>query len=360
LSGLAGILVYAISERRVRDSSAHQKGDALPADYLDIEDDQNRRNAAALVAANFGVFEFEPKSARAFWDARVRELWGAGPDDVIDYAFVISQVHTDDLDYHNRSTEQALDPTGSGEMDIEYRLIAREDQEETWIRAKAKTLFEKGEAVRLVGTVEDITTRKRAQLRNEILLRELQHRLKNALAIVGSLVQLSKPNYSSVDAFSEALTGRIQALSHAQDMLQSNEWQDVWLSDICEAQIASVIGKTDRVTTQWTHDILIPEQYVLTSTIAIFELATNAVKYGALSGAAGSISISASKQGNETRFEWRETGGPALDAAAFATPGFGSTLLCTIWPAELGGTATYRAEPEGAVYDIVLRGGVPK
>jgi two-component sensor histidine kinase len=330
----------------------------VPDDYLDIEDDQNRRNAAALQAANFGVFEFEPKTSRAFWDARVRELWGAGPDDLIDYDFVISRVHEDDRAYHNRATAQALDPTGSGEMDIEYRLIARPDQPETWIRAKAKTLFVRGQAMRLVGTVEDITTRKLAQLHNAVLMRELQHRLKNTLAIVGSLVQLSKPNYTSVETFSDALSGRIIALSQAQDMLRSTQWEDVLLSDICAAQIASVVGETDRITMDWARDILVPEQYVLTATVAIYELVTNAMKHGALSGPDGSIAISTSDTAPGLRFEWREHGVAALDAAALSNPGFGSMVLCTIWPGELRGTASYRAGPDGVIYEMELADSV--
>lgn len=326
----------------------------MTSDYLEIKDDQHRRNAAALEAANFGVFEFEPKTARAFWDDRVRELWGARPGDVIDYDYVISKVHPEDRDYHNRATEKALDPNGPGEMDIEYRLIERADQPETWIRAKARTLFENGEAIRLVGTVEDITTRKTAQLRNDVLLRELQHRLKNTLAIVGSVVQRSKTHHSSVEDYSDAITGRVHALSQAQELLRSNDWQDVWLSHVCESVLDSVIGETRQVKANWEHDILIPEQYVLTSSMAIYELATNSIKYGALGSPDGLVELSGRENGASKQFEWRETGGLNTDIGDLPATGFGSMLLCSIWPHELNGTSTYRGEAGGAVYRLVL------
>ncbi len=328
----------------------------MTLDYLEIEDDQHRRNTAALEAAQIGVFEFEPKSSRAFWDDRVRDLWGAGPDEEIDYAYVISRVHEEDRDYHNRETQKALDPGGNGKMDIEYRLTERENQSERWIRAKARTLFVNGEAVRLVGTVEDITTRKLAQLRNKLLLRELQHRLKNTLSVVNAVVQTSHQQHQSASDFAESLKGRIFAMSYAQELLQKNDWQDVWLSEICETVMSRLLGSTDRIDMHWENDLLIPEQYVLTSSIAIHELTTNSMKYGALSDTAGSVTLSGSRSGASERFEWRECGGPEVVSGPFPANGFGSVLLCEIWPEELNGTSTYFGNAQGAVFQLSLEG----
>ncbi len=333
--------------------------DQMTSDYLEIQDDQLRRAAAALEAANFGVWEFEPKSGRAFWDGRVRELWGASPDQEIDYDYVISKVHADDRELHDAETARALDPDGTGEMDMEYRLIARGDLPETWIRAKARTLFENGEAVRLVGTVEDITVRKRAELRNYVLLRELEHRLKNTLALVGSVIHLSKDHYQSVEAFSDMLMGRIHALAQAQELLRSNDWQEVWLSQICSSVLQTVLGETRRIETRWDKDIQVPEQYVQTSAMAIYELATNSIKYGALSVAEGTVVLSGQHDGTVRRFEWRERGGPLVDEGAFEANGFGSLLLGTIWPRELHGTSTYKGEADGAVFALTLDGVTP-
>ncbi|MEX3014208.1 sensor histidine kinase [Gymnodinialimonas hymeniacidonis] len=331
----------------------------MTPDYLEIEDDQLRRAAAALEAARIGVWEFEPRTTRAFWDDRVRELWGAAPDQVIDYDFVVSRVHPDDREMHDRETANALDPAGAGEMDMEYRLIPRGDLPETWIKAKARTLFENGEPVRLVGTVEDITTRKRAEIRNDILLRELQHRLKNTLALVGSVIHLSKKQHDTVEDFADMLMGRVHALAHAQELLRSNDWQDVWLSQVCEVVLDSVVGDAGRIEAQWDNDILIPEQYVLTSSMAVYELATNSVKYGALSDAAGTVVLSGQEDGTTKRFIWRERGGPVVADGAFAQTGFGSLLLGTIWPQELHGSASYRGEAGSAVYALVLDGAMP-
>ncbi|MEO1239641.1 MAG: HWE histidine kinase domain-containing protein [Pseudomonadota bacterium] len=326
----------------------------MTSDYLSIDDDQYRRNTAALEAANFGVFEFEPATERAFWDDRVRSLWGFKPGETIDYAYVVSKVHEDDREYHNQATANALDPNGSGEMDIEYRLLARDDQPETWIRAKARTLFENGVAVRLVGTVEDITVRKKAELRNEVLMRELQHRLTNTLTIVTSVVNGSKGSHSSTEDFAEALTGRIHALSQAQELLRRNEWQDVWLSHVCARVLDGVVGDSGRIRSTWDSDILIPEQYVQTATMAIYELAANALKYGALSVPDGVVEVSGHSDGTSRRFEWKERGGPKPQDGPFAPNGFGSLLLGTIWPEELNGVSTYGGDEDGAVYQMVL------
>lgn len=326
----------------------------MPADYLEIADDQHRRNEAALAAANIGVFEFEPKTERAFWDDRVRQLWGAGPDDFIDYAYVISKVHPEDRDLHDSATAQALDPAGTGEMDLEYRLIARGDQPETWVRARARTLFENGTAVRLVGTVEDITVRKSAQLQNEVLLRELQHRLTNTLAVIGSLVQRSRRDDLTVGAFADAIESRVHALAQAQGLLRSNNWQDVWLSQVVQSVVESTVEDSHRIHVDWAHDILIPEQYVLSAALAVHELSRNSVEHGALATPSGRVMVSGTELDTKNVFQWVDIDGPEMSDGPLPKSGFGSLLLCTIWPDEMGGSATYELSDGGAVFRLVI------
>ena len=326
----------------------------MPSDYLDIEDAQNRRNAAALAAARFGVFEYEPKTQLAFWDDRIRELFGAKPDDHINYDYVLAQIHPDDRDYHNEATARALDPEGPGTMDIEYRLLAREDQPEKWIRAKAKCKFENGVAIRLVGTVEDITLRKTAEQRNEMLFRELQHRLKNTMAVVASIADQSRYLYDSVDELADALMTRLKALARAQEILRDNDWSDVGLSHICDQVFASFSDDQTRLRATWNTDIVVPEQYVLTTSLAIYELTSNSMKYGSLSRHGGYVVVSGDTVGGSKTFRWQEVGGPATGETEFPETGFGSYLLRNVWPAELGGTCVYRGTPEGAVYSLTL------
>ncbi|MEM9582871.1 MAG: HWE histidine kinase domain-containing protein [Pseudomonadota bacterium] len=320
--------------------------------YLDIEDAQNRRNAAALAAGNIGVFEFEPQSRRAFWDDRIRQLWGAEPHDEIDYDYVVSKVDPRDRQLHDDATASALDPDGNGEMDFEYRLIAGPDRPETWVRAKAKCKFENGRPIMLVGTVEDITVRKLAELRNELLLRELQHRLKNTMAVVSTIVNQSRRTTDSVDELAASLTLRLRALAGAQDVLQKNSWEDVELSYILQDAADAFSLDEQRLRTTWDDTYLIPEQYVMSMSLALYELASNSLKHGALKEADGVVDISCKQIDGQNVFVWKELGGPNVATGPLPRTGFGSVLLLDVLPSELEGTASYMAEGGEVSYTL--------
>lgn len=327
--------------------------------YLDIEDAQNRRNTAALEAANIGVFEFEPQSERAFWDDRVRAIWGAEPHEEIDYAYVVSKVDPRDRELHDSATAQALDPDGPGVIDMEYRLIPRGNQPETWLRARAKTKFQDGKPIMLVGTVEDITLRKRAELRNELLLRELQHRLKNTMAVVSTIVDQTSLKTDNVTAFADSIHHRLNALSTAQELLQKNAWSDVELAQIASETAAAFLLDADKFQTDWHGSCLIPEQYVMSMSLGLFELVSNSLKYGALQRAGGVVQLSSSAQEGSATLIWQETVNTPIPDGDLPQTGFGSVLLRRVLPSELNGTATHSAKDGVVTYTLSFEPMVP-
>ncbi len=324
----------------------------LKTKEMNAEESQNARNTTALENSSIGVFEFEPSSQLCFWDDRVRKLWGASADQLIDYEFVLSKMHPDDHDMHNQATMEALDPAGSGEMDVRYRLVARDDQPETWIRAVASCRFENGVPIRLVGTVHDVTDEMDAKKRRELLLRELQHRLKNTIAVVSAITEQSRQLYSTVDEFADAMSARLRALAHAQDILQEHGWQDVLLSQICQNMFATFSGDASRLKMRWDEDILISENYVLTATLAIYELTSNSLKYGSLGKPDGYVLVTGERVDGMPVFRWEEHGVPGLAEDELAETGFGSFLLRYIWPGELQASSSYRGTPEGVLFEL--------
>jgi PAS domain S-box-containing protein len=125
--------------------------------------DSEERLRLAKEAADLGVHDFDPATGKVRWDERVRELWGVGPDEPVDYATFERGLHPDDRAPTRAALDAALDPAGSGLFRHEYRVIHRTDGRVRTILATGRTAFEEGRAVRLVGTVQDITEQRRAE-----------------------------------------------------------------------------------------------------------------------------------------------------------------------------------------------------
>lgn len=115
----------------------------------------------AKSAGKMGIHDYRPTSGSLYWDEYVRELWGLGPDDHVDYEVFINGVHPEDRETTDKAVLCALDPAGNGSLDIEYRLVRR--GQTRWIAATGQASFGDGVAVRFVGTVQDITERKRTE-----------------------------------------------------------------------------------------------------------------------------------------------------------------------------------------------------
>lgn len=126
-------------------------------------------------AAGLGIHEFRPQTGEILWDERVRELWGIGPDEPVTYELFMSGLHPDDRTTTQAAVEAALDPGGPGVYRAQYRVIAQADGATRWIQATGYVTFEDGRAVRLVGTVMDISETKRI----EAELRESEDRFRS-------------------------------------------------------------------------------------------------------------------------------------------------------------------------------------
>jgi len=121
------------------------------------------RLAIATEPANLGIHDYDFASGRIKWDDRVREIWGVGSNVPVDNETFISGVHPDDREATQDAVDRALDPTGNGRYYVECRVISRRDGVERWVAATGRAFFNQGRAARLVGTVQEISERKRAE-----------------------------------------------------------------------------------------------------------------------------------------------------------------------------------------------------
>lgn len=188
--------------------------------------------------------------------------------------------------------------------------------------------------------------RDRADRDREVLMRELDHRVKNTLAVVQSIARSSFGDESRDRV--RAFAGRLVALAGAHDILLRDGWQ--------EADFAEVVGRSLRPFRKWDHDqfkvegdrFLLPPRAAINLSLAVHELATNALKYGALSCPDGLVEICwTTEPGGGFEFTWRETGGPPVSPPTHR--GFGTNLIARGIAAEIGAKVELDFAPTGLV-----------
>ncbi|MEY9755588.1 PAS domain-containing sensor histidine kinase [Bradyrhizobium yuanmingense] len=209
-------------------------------------------------------------------------------------------------------------------------------------------LFDSGG--RLIGAVNmlvDITERKRAEMAQTLLIDELNHRVKNTLAMVQSLAGQTARHTSSLDDFNRTFEGRLLALSRAHDLLTERKWQDAPLQRLVE-DITAAVAEDGRIRMEGP-PVALNARSALSFTMVLNELLTNATKYGALSAPDGTLlmrwSLRNAGHGTILDYEWVESGGPKV------TPpmrrGFGTRLMERCVEADLGGEFDLAFEPGG-------------
>jgi PAS domain S-box-containing protein len=200
---------------------------------------------------------------------------------------------------------------------------------------------------------QDITERKRAEAHQELLISELDHRVKNVLARVAVVAKYTRQGSRSMDELIRALDGRIQSMSDAHALLSQNRWHGVSLGDLVRRQLAPYTTETNIVI--GGPDITLSTEATQAVAMVLQELVTNAVKYGSLSTPYGKVSVSWERRaGAEARvvIAWRETDGPPTTVPNDCS--YGTNLIRGLIPHELGGTVDLVFAREGLRCDIEI------
>jgi len=200
----------------------------------------------------------------------------------------------------------------------------------------------------------DITERTEAEQRQRILMREVDHRAKNALAVVHALVRLTKAD--TVEAFVEAVQGRIGALAQVHSLLAKSRWNGADLEALIEAELKPFLGDRRARTCLSGPPVRLATDAVQPLGMVFHELATNAAKYGALSVAAGTVTLTWSQDADgDLGLVWQEAGGPP--AREPPRRGFGSKMIVATVCEQLAGTVEFLWRESGLVCRITVDGG---
>ena len=325
--------------------SASLKQEAI---LRDLHESQNRLSEA-LKAGNLGVHDFDPQTGEITFDERACELWGIPSGTRFSYDQFVSSLHPEDRARVETTVQQALDADGAGHYLAEYRVLDGVSGRPRWVRADGNVTFESGKPVRLVGTVADISEERRAQEQEKLLMREVNHRSKNLLAIVQAIARQTAKDQKQ-DVFVQIFGERLAGLAHAQDLIIEGNWSSVDMEDLVQSQITHLGSEfLDRISLHGDEMRLSPAA-AQGIALAIHELATNAIKYGSLSNDAGSVTMDWRIKDDEVIIEWFEVDGPKVKPPE--KKGFGSNVIERLVASSVNGTVKVDFKPTGLEWKL--------
>lgn len=207
-----------------------------------------------------------------------------------------------------------------------------------------------------LATVIDITERKRHEDHRDMLMRELSHRVKNNLAVVRSIARMTARTSASSSDFYQAFTGRLDAIAAAHDLLAASEWSGAEFTDLVNL-ILHPYRDGHGSNVAWSGPpVHLPPEIASSLSLVLHEMATNAVKYGALATATGKLLIDwdHERRGGRRhlRLRWREMGGPPMTAPS--REGFGTSMIRQLIERQLGGAVNLDFAGEGLRWELEL------
>jgi two-component sensor histidine kinase len=231
---------------------------------------------------------------------------------------------------------------------VEVKLRGERNAKSAFLLS-AGPLFDENKAnVGSIVTLTDMTERKRAEEQQTTMVAELNHRVKNILAIVQSVAAQTMRSSGTLENFSGAFTGRLKALAIAHDVLTETRWIGIGLGELLAAVLAPFRSADESRVSISGPAILLPARVVVPLSMVLHELATNAAKYGALSTRRGRVDITWQLTGGNDRsvaLVWHERDGPTVNASA--ATGFGTKLIDRVISHDLDGKTEIDFDPAG-------------
>lgn len=313
----------------------------------------------AQEAGGVGAWEFDLATGAARWSEGQYALLGLDPtsNGVPSVARFREMIHPEDRARAAAASEAAV---RTGALDTEFRVIRwvpgggpgggpEGGEEVRWLVARGRTRRDAaGRVTHIVGVNVDVTARHAAEERQRVLMREVDHRAKNALTVVQATLRLT-PKDDAV-AYARAVEGRVRALARAQTLLAEGRWEGVSLREVASSELEPFLPVDDARAALERPEVTLAVSAVQPLAMALHELATNATKHGALSVPGGRVTLGWEVPGGTLRLRWEESGGPPV--APPSRKGFGSRVLEATIRDQLGGRIERRWEPSGLVCEV--------
>lgn len=302
--------------------------------------ESEQRRSLAIAAGKMGSWDWDWINGDWMWDEGQYQIFGLDPKAfVVTPANVQALLHPEDINELRKA--QAQFAKGVRSYEAEFRIV-RPNGEVRWCAGSAAvTVDPAGRVVRVSGVTIDITERKHAEERQNLLAREVDHRAKNALALAQSIVRLTRGD--NVKAYVQSVEGRINALARVHTVLSLSSWQGAEIRRLVDEELAPYsVGS--RITLSGPEVQLRPAT-AQTLALALHELVTNSAKYGALSSQSGRLAVNWQDATGVLELIWEEKGGPPVQVPV--SRGFGTRSVIASIESQLGGKADFDWQPEG-------------
>jgi PAS domain S-box-containing protein len=330
---------------------------AINTDVTQASEDRRRlleselRLRLAVEAADLGTWVIDPETGSVVASARCKAMLGLAPDAPLGINAKLELIHPEHRASVAAALKRACDPHGDGLFDMEFRALWP-DGSVRWIASRGRSQFSEAggvrKAVRIDGTVRDVTRRRRADEHQQTLLAELSHRVKNTLAIVQAIASQTLRRSSTMDDFVQSFTGRLGALSRAHSLLTDQNWEAAYLPDLVAQTLAPYRANGTAIRLDLQPVALNPAGAVALAMV-FHELTTNAAKHGALSDASGALSVECGSEiwpaGRRLVARWEETTARRDDPPTGR--GFGMTLIERTIVGQLEGGIEFDWRPNG-------------
>ncbi|WP_293476821.1 HWE histidine kinase domain-containing protein [Phenylobacterium sp.] len=310
------------------------------------------RLGLALDAAGLGEFEWDLGRRVFVVSERMAAITGMAPGELLvdDNDPLATYVHPDDRAITRARRREALK---SGDVfDVTFRMVPTPGAPQRWLRmAGIVSRSESGRPSAITGIVEDISKTRLEDDQRQALMVELDHRVKNVLAAVQALAVQTAKRTTSLDAFLTTFSGRLKAMASANELLTAARWRGAAIDHLAAAELGAIApGQTS-----WEGpELFLTPRAANALSLALHELATNAVKFGALSVETGHVHVRwTARPAGGFELTWTESGGPTVQPPT--RHGFGSTLLEQVTGRELNGDAAVEYPPAGVL--VRLRAG---
>ena len=298
-----------------------------------------------------GLWNWDVLTDQIIWSDAHFELLGYAVNEVTaNYAAFRQRVHEGDLEAVEAALRHASE-TGQ-EYICDFRVV-HPGGDVHWISARGQYLYDAdGKPIRMLGAMIDTTERRRQEEWQKLLVEELQHRVRNLISMIRGMARQSASTHRTLESYVDHLIGRLQAMGRTEAMLTRSPGANVDLSSIMREEMLACAAREKAYRIEGPTVLLSP-QVAEVLTLAIHELATNSVKYGAL-GDKGYIRISwtiiAKESTNHLALRWQETGVSAVTKPSRV--GFGRQLIEERIPYELQGTGSLTIHDTGVLAEM--------
>jgi two-component sensor histidine kinase/CheY-like chemotaxis protein len=294
----------------------------------------------ALSAGRMGSWDWDIAADAWAWDEGTYRIFGVDPQLFkISASGIRAFVHPDDWTVLHKASLDIR--AGARTQQCEFRVVRPSGDVRWCIGTAAASVDACGQVVRVSGVLIDVTDRKEAEDRQLLLAREVDHRARNALAVIQSIIRLTRAE--RIDDYVAAIEGRIRALARAHTLLSDSHWSGADLATLVADELAPYRAG-GRIQCKGP-DVSLQPATAQGLALALHELATNAVKHGALSSPNGKVYLDWDLKPDALVLTWAEAGGPRI--APPPARNFGLKVVAASIEQQLGGNASFDWDREG-------------